>query len=144
MPVRNDSPGASRADAALLLIRIASALAFLFHGSGILFGMFGGPGPVQFAVEMHMQALLGYLVGSAQVGGAIAVLTGLLTRIGAGCILVVMLGAIFLVHLPHGFDIRKGGVEYPLTQLLIALALLVAGAGRYSLGGLLPTWLQKL
>jgi putative oxidoreductase len=144
MPVRNDSFGASRADAALLLIRIASALAFLFHGGGILFGMFGGPGPVQFAAEMKMPAVVGYLVGLAQVGGAIAVLTGVLTRIGAGCILVVMLGAIFLVHLPHGFDIRKGGIEYPLTQLLIALALLVAGAGRYSLVGSLPAWVRKL
>jgi putative oxidoreductase len=140
----NDRPGTSHADAALLLIRIAAALAFLFHGCGILFGMFGGPGPVEFAAEMHMPAVVGYLVGLAQVAGAIAILTGVLTRIGAGCVLVVMLGAIFLVHLPHGFDINKGGIEYPLTQLLIALALLSAGAGRYSLAGSLPPPLRKL
>src|SRR5256885_14634925 len=35
-------------DLALLVIRIASALAFLFHGSAILFGAFGGPGPAGF------------------------------------------------------------------------------------------------
>jgi putative oxidoreductase len=143
MLVANDSPGTSHADAALLLIRIAAALAFLFHGCGILFGLFGGPGPAQFAAEMHMPAFVGYLVGLAQVGGAITILTGILTRIGAVCILVVMLGAIFLVHLPHGFDINKGGIEYPLTQLLIALALLFAGAGRYSLAISLPPWLRK-
>ena len=140
----NDGPGTPHADAALLLIRIASALVFLFHGSGILFGMFGGPGPVQFAAEMQMPTIVGYLVGLAQVGGAIGILTGVLTRIGAACIFVVMLGAIFLVHLPHGFDSGKGGIEYPLTQLLIALALLSAGAGRYSLAGLLPPSLRKL
>jgi hypothetical protein len=55
-------------DAALLLIRIAAALAFLFHGSGILFGLFGGPGPVRFAALMHMPTIVGYLVGLAQVG----------------------------------------------------------------------------
>jgi putative oxidoreductase len=131
------------ADAALLSIRIAAAMAFLFHGSGILFGLFGGPGPSQFAAEMNFPVLAGYLVGLAQVGGAIAVLTGVLTRIGAACIAVVMLGAIFLVHLPHGFDVRKGGVEYPLTQLLIALALLMAGAGRYSLANFVPSKLRK-
>lgn len=131
-------------DAALLFIRIAAALAFLFHGCGILFGVFGGPGPVQFAAEMHQPAVVGYLVGLAQAAGAIAILTGILTRIGAACILVVMLGAIFLVHWPHGFDINKGGIEYALTQLLIALALLLAGAGRYSLAGSLPPALRKL
>jgi putative oxidoreductase len=131
------------ADTALLLIRIAAAMAFLFHGSGILFGLFGGPGPRQFAAEMHFPVVVGCLVGLAQVGGAIAVLTGVLTRIGAACIAVVMLGAIFLVHLPHGFDIQKGGVEYPLTQFLNALALLFAGAGRYSFTGSLPLSLRK-
>jgi len=68
-------------DAALLLIRIAAGLAFLFHGCGILFGVFGGPGPVQFAAEMHLPAVAGYLVGLAQVAGASAILTGILTRI---------------------------------------------------------------
>ena len=131
-------------DAALLLIRIAAALAFFYHGSGILFGSFGGPGPVQFAAFMHAPAAVGYLVGLAQVAGGLAILTGILIRVGAACVIVVMLGAIFLVHLAHGFDINKGGFEYALTQLLIALALLLAGAGRYSLTGILPGSLQKL
>jgi uncharacterized membrane protein YphA (DoxX/SURF4 family) len=55
-----------------------------------------------------------------------------------------MLGAIFLVHLAHGFDIPKGGMEYALTQLLIALALLIAGGGAYSLSSVLPESLRKL
>ena len=138
---RAENPGV---DLALLLIRIAAALAFLYHGCGILLGMFGGPGPVQFAGFLHMPTVVGYLVGLAQVAGAIALLTGILTRIGAACIVVVMLGAIFLVHLPHGFDINKGGIEYALTQLLIALALLFAGPGVYSLAGLLPPSLRNL
>ena len=91
---------------------------------------------MQFAAEMHQPAVVGYLVGLAQAAGAIAILTGILTRIGAACI--------FLVHWPHGFDINKGGIEYALTQLLIALALLLAGAGRYSLAGSLPPALRKL
>jgi hypothetical protein len=39
------------------------------------------------------------------------------------CIIIVMLGAILLIHLPHGFGISKGGMEYAFTQLLIAIAL---------------------
>jgi putative oxidoreductase len=140
----SDRPGSSQVDAALLLIRIAAALAFLYHGSGILFGMFGGPGPVQFAAFTHMPEAVGYLVGLAQVAGGLAILTGILIRVGTACVIVVMLGAIFLVHLAHGFDINKGGLEYALTQLLIALALFLSGAGRYSLAGSLPASLRKL
>jgi putative oxidoreductase len=140
----SDRPGSSQVDLALLLIRIAGALAFLYHGCAILFGMFGGPGPVVFSSFLHVPLVVGYLVGFAQVAGAVALLTGILIRVGAVGLILVMLGAIFMVHLPHGFDINKGGMEYALTQLLIALALLVAGAGRYSLAGSLPASLRKL
>jgi putative oxidoreductase len=139
-----DTPGPAQINAALLSLRIASALAFLFHGSQILFGAFGGPGPHGFAAFMHMPVAIGYLVGLAQFAGGLAILSGVLIRIGAACIIVVMLGAIFLVHLPHGYDVGKHGIEYALTQLLIAIALLITGAGEYSLAPLLPAPLRKL
>lgn len=129
---------------ALLALRIASAMAFLYHGSGILFGAFGGPGPAKFAAVMHMPLIVGYLVGLAQVASGLAVLTGVLIRVGAVCIIIVMLGAIFLVHLPHGFDVGRGGIEYALTQLLVAFALLLTGPGTYSLAGSLPPSIRRL
>ena len=138
------APTPGQTSLALLLIRLAAGLVFLYHGSAILFGAFGGSGPQGFAAHMRAPAIMGYLVGLAQFAGGLAILTGLLIRVGAVCIIIVMLGAIFLVHLPHGFDVSKGGMEYPLTQLLIALALLIAGGGAYSLGSLLPEGLRKL
>jgi putative oxidoreductase len=137
-------PESARISAALLLLRIASALAFLYHGSGILFGAFDGPGPRPFAASHHWPIILAYLVGLAQVGGGLAVLTGIFFRIGAVCIIAVMLGAIFMVHLPHGFNVGTGGAEYALTQLLLAVAFLLTGPGAYSLGSLLPVGAQKL
>lgn len=137
-------PPPAQISAALLILRIASALAFLYHGSAILFGAFGGPGPQQFAAGHQWPVVVAYLVGLAQLAGGLAVLTGILFRVGALCIIAVMLGAIFLVHLPHGYNIGEGGVEYALTQLLLAIAFLLTGPGAYSLSSLFPAWLQKL
>ncbi|MBS1840069.1 MAG: DoxX family protein [Acidobacteria bacterium] len=120
-------------DGVLLIIRIASALAFLYHGAGILFGAFGGPRAAGFATFTHTSLTVAYLVGLAQFCGGLAMLTGIFARIGALCIAIVMVGAIHLVHLKNGFDIGHGGMEYALTQLLIAIAVLFAGAGKFSL-----------
>jgi putative oxidoreductase len=138
------TPTAAQVNIALLLIRIASALAFLYHGSAILFGAFGGPGPHGFAAYMHAPDAIGYLVGLAQFAGGLAILTGILIRVGAVCVIIIMLGAIFMVHMAHGFDVSAGGMEYALTQLLVAVAFLTTGAGAYSLAGILPPALRKL
>ncbi|GAC1622105.1 MAG: DoxX family protein [Candidatus Acidiferrum sp.] len=140
----SNSPSSSQLSAALLFLRVASALAFLYHGSAILFGAFGGPGPERFAEFAHMPLAIAYLVGLAQFAGGLAILSGVLFRVGAASIIIVMLGAIFLVHLPNGFDINKGGMEYALTQLLIALAFLFTGPGAYSLNSSLPAPFRKL
>ncbi|HXM90814.1 MAG TPA: DoxX family protein [Candidatus Dormibacteraeota bacterium] len=71
-------------------------------------------------------------------------LTGVFIRVGAVCLMIIMLGAIFMVHLQHGFDITHGGIEYALTQLLVAFALLLTGPGAYSLAGSLPVSLRRL
>jgi len=128
---------------ALLVLRVACALVFLYHGAGILFGVLGGPGPAGFAAYKHWPVIVGYLVGLAQFAGGLAVLFGVLQRLGTLCIMIVMLGAIFTVHIRHGFSVANGGYEFALTELLIALALLVTGPGEYSLGRVLHPALHR-
>jgi putative oxidoreductase len=134
----------ARTDVALLALRIASGLAFFYHGSAILFGMFGGPGPERFAIDHRFPVVLGYLIGLVQVASAIAMLVGAFVRLAAVALIIVMLGAIFLVHLSRGFDVSNGGLEYALAQLLIAFALLLMGAGSYSVASRLPPGLRGL
>src|SRR5271170_6401996 len=118
----------------LLIMRIACSLPFIYHGAAILFGVFGGPGPHNFAAFMKVPDIVGYLVGLAQFAGGIAILLGALLRVGAIC----------LVHLPHGYDIGRGGLEYALTEVLLSVGLLLAGPGKYSLASVLPAPLRKL
>jgi putative oxidoreductase len=131
-------------DLELLIMRLACSLPFLYHGSAILFGAFGGPGPQGFAAFMKVPVIIGYLVGLAQFAGGLAILLGALLRVGAVSVIIVMVGAIFLVHLPHGYDIGRGGLEYALTEMLLSLGLLLAGPGKYSLASILPAPLRKL
>ena len=139
------TPTAAQMNIALLLIRIPSALAFLYHGSAILFGAFGGPGPHGFAAYMHAPDIVGYLVGLAQFAGGIAILTGVLIRVGAACVIIIMLGAIFPCSSCSTASTSAPAAPNTLiTQLLIAIALLITGAGAYSLTGMLPPALRKL
>ncbi|MDE2125645.1 MAG: DoxX family protein [Armatimonadetes bacterium] len=129
-----------RTDVALLLIRLGAAAAFLYHGSGILFNAFDGPGIAGFAQFMHQPPAVAALVGIAEFAGGVAMLTGILARPGAAGILLVMLGAIATVHWPK-FDIAHGGMEYALTQALVASAILVAGPGSYRIP--VEQWMRR-
>src|SRR2546421_10160345 len=94
------TPDQKRTGAALLIIRLAAAAAFLYHGSAVLFGAFGGPGIQGFSESTHLPVAVAFLVGLAQFCGGLAMLTGILARLGAVGIIAVMLGAVFMVHLP--------------------------------------------
>ena len=143
-PTSSPSAAFGNIDLALLIFRLAGALVFLYHGSAIFFGAFGGPGIHGFAGFLHSPVIVSFLVGLAQFAGGLALLTGAFVRIGALCIMIVMAGAIFLVHLPHGFNLANNGMEYALTQFLLALGIFLAGGGSYSLAGFLPPALRKL
>ena len=131
-------------NSALVFIRLAGSLPFLYHGSAILFGAFGGLGPSAFAAFMHAPVIVGYLVGLAQFCGGLAILLGLFSRMGAACIFFVMAGAVVMVHLPKGFDVSKGGMEFALSELFIAIAIVILGPGKYALGARLPHPFHKL
>jgi len=130
----------SGVDTALLIARIALALPFIFHGAQIAFGAFGGPGLDGFvkASGGKLPLPVAALVGYGELLGGLGILFGVLSRIASAGELLIMLGAIFIVHLSKGYDGTKGGFEHPLTLLLLALVIIVAGPGRLTLARVLP------
>jgi putative oxidoreductase len=118
-------------------LRIALGVIFLSHGGQKLFGWLGGKGLEGtagfFAGKLGLTPgiLWALLAGIAEFGGGLLVLLGLLTRLGALFITVVMLGAIFKVH--WGAFFLPTGIEYPFSLFAVAMALLIAGGGKFSL-----------
>jgi putative oxidoreductase len=68
----------------------------------------------------------------AELLGAILLLLGFLTRVGAFLLFCVMLTAVVGVHWKNGF-FAPGGIEYPMTLAAISLALLISGGGAASI-----------
>jgi putative oxidoreductase len=112
------------------------------HGAQKLLGWYGGFGFEGtmgfFTQQMGMPWLIAFLVIIGESFGSVALLAGLLTRFTAASFGVIMLGAITMVHLPHGFFMNWSGkqqgegYEYHLLVIGIAIALLITGGGRWS------------
>jgi putative oxidoreductase len=129
-------------DVALTTLRVVLGVVFFAHGAQKMLGWFGGygfHGTMGFFEHMGMPAPVAFLVICTEFFGGLGLIVGLLTRIAALGIGVEMIGAIFMVHLPNGFFMnwfgtQKGeGFEYHLLTIAIAAALLLRGAGAFSL-----------
>ncbi|MDO5669622.1 MAG: DoxX family protein [Corynebacterium sp.] len=125
-------------DAALLLLRIVLGTVFIAHGwdklvfTGITettgqFSAWGIPQP-------KLSAWL--VTGSELLGGALLVV-GLLTTFVAGLLALLMVAAIWFVHLDSGFFTTTGGLEYPIVLTAALVMVVVFGSGRVSLDGVL-------
>jgi len=131
----------SAVDVALLVARIIVGAVFMAHGAQKLFGAFGGPGLSAF---VGMMGPLGYLVSIGEFFGGLGLVVGFLSRFSAASIIVIMLGAIAMVHSKVGFFMnwmgKQGGegFEYHLLAIAILLVILIAGPGRYALARSLP------
>src|SRR5208283_3371390 len=129
-------------DVSLTILRLTLGIVFFAHGAQKMLGWFGGfgfQGTMGFFGHLGMPAPVAFLVICTEFFGGIGLIVGLLTRIAALGIGVEMIGAIFMVHLPNGFFMnwmgsQKGeGFEYHLLAIAIAAALLLRGAGAFSL-----------
>jgi putative oxidoreductase len=135
------SAGVSTADLGLLIIRLALAAVFIFHGAQKIFGAFGGPGIEGFSgalesMKVPMPRLSAWLAAVSEFGGGIILLIGTGTRIAVIPMIFTMLVAIVKVH-SKAFSLEQGGMEYALTLGCVLLGLLLLGPGRITLGRLL-------
>jgi putative oxidoreductase len=133
-------------DWATLPARLGLAVVMFPHGAQKAFGWFGGDGLAATVATMGEQGLpviVPVLVVLAETLGSLALLVGLLGRLAALGIGLVMLGAIYLVHLPHGFFMNwtgrqaGEGFEYHLLALALTMVVMIKGSGALSVDRLL-------
>jgi putative oxidoreductase len=121
------------------VIRLVLGGIFFAHGAQKALGWWGGlgfAGTVEAFGKQGMPAPLAMLVILGEFLGGIGLIVGCLTRLAAAGIAIIMLGAIFTVHLQNGFFMnwflepgRGHGIEANLALLAMALSLMLTGAG---------------
>src|SRR5437588_11094571 len=122
-------------DLSFLIVRLAVGVIFAAHGSQKLLGAFGGPG---LAKIVEMMAPIGYLVTIGEFFGGLGLIVGFLSRFSAASLIVIMIGAVSMVHAKNGFFLDKGGFEYNIALIGLLCPILLCGPGRFAIGRFLP------
>ncbi len=120
-------------DRGLLLLRLAIGSVFVAHGAQKLF-VFGLAGTTGFleSIGVPFATLNAVLLIGVELGGGLAIVSGLFTRTAGTLTAFAMAVAVTVVHLPNGYFLPNG-MEFALTLLVSSVALTQTGAGRYSL-----------
>lgn len=132
----------------LLILRVILGVVFFAHGAQKVLGWFGGYGLKgtvgYFKNALHIPTPIGYIGAFTEFLGGLALIAGLETRLAGLGLVIMMLVATYKAHWKIGFFMNWGsqadrgeGFEYSLTLAVVTLALVVMGAGAYSLDAIL-------
>jgi putative oxidoreductase len=150
METRESKQARDLRDLALLTLRLTSGALLAGHGAQKLFGAFGGHGLEGTGGWLESMGLRpgrqwAFLGGASEFGGGLLMVLGFLNPLGPLSVIGSMAMATFKMHWGKPIWVTAGGAELPVTNIAVALALGMAGPGRFSLDRLfglrLPRWL---
>ena len=125
-------------DRGLLVLRTGVGAVFVAHGLQKLL-VLGVAGVTGFLTQLGVPfpGVNAVLLIATEVGGGLLIATGGFTRLAAAATAFAMVVATLLVHLPNGFFLPNG-YEFTMVLGMASLALVMTGAGRYSLDARWP------
>lgn len=132
------------ADLALVAVRTALTWIFVYYGASKLFGSFHGMGihgtSIYFAntAHLHPGGFFAVLGGVIEFGGAIAMALGLASRLAGLALVGDMVMAMITVTWANGINSEKlpAGYELNIALCVLALVVVLLGAGRFSVDAL--------
>jgi putative oxidoreductase len=126
----------------LMLVRVVVGIAMVYHSWGKVMPTDGFShaythhqllGSMEhfndFVVTLHLPRWLGYVSTITEFVGGLFLIVGLLTRFWAALIAINMVFALVTVNVRNGYSAS----QYSIALLAMALMLLTAGSGNYSL-----------
>ena len=114
-------------DVVFIGLRSAIGVIFILHGIPKF-----SPGFAENLLNMGLPAELQIPIALAELVSGILLIIGVLSRLSASLISIIMLGAIFMIKGASSIT-GKGGVELDLILLAVALVIMIVGPGRISL-----------
>ena len=134
---------AALAEPAYALTRIVAGIFLIPHGMWKLFGLTGGTKEQMIgffsAIGLEPAVLLVNVVGVVEFFGGILIALGLFTRPAAALATITTATAALYFHLPLGFYVESGGVEFSGLWAVVLFMIAIHGGGRISLDG----WLGR-
>jgi putative oxidoreductase len=121
----------------LLVLRVIFGALMAGHGAQKLFGWFGGHGVKGTAGWLESMGMKpgkpwAIMAGASEFGGGVLTALGFLNPLGPLAATGAMGMAAAKVHGGKPIWVTSGGAELPLTNIAIALALGIAGPGKFS------------
>ena len=113
-------------DVGLLLIRLAVAVVFLYHGIDKLNNL---ENTAIFFSNLGLGMIFVYLVSITEILGGLMMLLGFGTQIAGSLLAIIMVFSLILVKLPSSF----GKWEIDLVMLLLSLGLAFSDNGKYAI-----------
>ena len=160
--VNSETAAPTSTNLSALILRLGLAIIFLFHGQEkIMLGDAGAswvnemysrlPDRQSFKPESERSTLPELPVSLTFMGtqlvvswgeflGGLALAAGLLTRLAALGMILIQIGAAVLVTIPRAYFMRGGmsyEFEFNLILIVMCLALLILGPGKWSIDNLL-------
>lgn len=121
------------------------AVAIIRIGLGLMFLPIGYMKASNWMQTVEMMSgvtspVIVHLVIIAELIGAILLIIGLVSRFVAASYIVIMIGAISLVHWQQGyFGLAGGGYMIHVAFIVMSLAILIAGSGSWSVDRCIAT-----
>jgi len=121
-------------EVALVLTRVLLGVVMFAHGWQKMFIHGIGRTTEGFeSLSIPMAIVSASFVTCVELAGSILLILGAMTTVVCGLMLVIMAGAAWYVHIPHGIFVTQGGWELVGVIAAGLLALAAVGPGKYSI-----------